>query len=177
MTDELIGILHIISSFILSLYFLWRTTTFDHIYIMYLLLLNLSWILFKDECFVSYIFKKGKDNNYELGDSPQDIKDYETILGKEKTYIFVYFLRIMTILNVSYIIYLGSFNITYSVLVFLFVLSYIFYISIFDKKHTYSEKQNKFIRKYHTLITSLTLIYSILMYSGLIKKDLRLSNR
>jgi len=169
MKDELIGFLHVIGSLILSLYFLWRSPFFDGIYVIYFLLVNLSWIMLKDECFVSYLFKKSQDSQYELGDSPQDIQDYKSILGRKGADTFVYFIRSMMVLNISYIIYLGPFNTTYTVLIFLSAFSYVFYISTFDNKHTYSKEEVDSIKFYHRIIIYLTLFYATLLYSGFLR--------
>lgn len=158
MIDVFICYIHVFSSLVLSLYFLWRTEFFDKFYILYFLLLNLSWIVLKDECFISYIFKKTQNSEYKLGDSPDDTQEYESVLGPVWGKIFVNFLRVMYILNISYIIYNKSLNTILSILVSLCAFSYIFYIKLFQDKKT---RDPAHIREVHAVLTIIPLVYMV----------------
>ena len=65
----------------------------------------LSWIFCKDECIISYIMKKVENNNYILGNNPENTKDVTNLFAKEHYYFIFYnvnnLLRIFSVLVVN----------------------------------------------------------------------------
>ena len=68
---NLIELLHYLNDFFLGFYiFIFRTNKYDIYYSVYFLLMVLHWIIFKNECILSYFEKKIIDKDYKLGDKP-----------------------------------------------------------------------------------------------------------
>jgi hypothetical protein len=97
----LIGIIHIFFSTILSLYFLWRKSSFDKYYLMYFVLLNISWGILNDECLISYISKIIQNPNYTMGET-KTIDDYDQVLGSYSS-IFLNYILFMYLVNLAII--------------------------------------------------------------------------
>ena len=97
-----VGLIHVLLSFILSIYFLWASPQFDKYYLVYFLLLSISWSIMKNECGISYLFKYIGDTNYKMGDS-EDVEDYNAILGSTYANIFLNYILIMYIFNLGFI--------------------------------------------------------------------------
>jgi hypothetical protein len=75
-------------SVVVAFYFVWRRPSFDKYFLLYFILMNLSWVLFKDECLISYIYKKVENPDYVLGET-NTVDDYDRIFGKELSKIFL----------------------------------------------------------------------------------------
>lgn len=99
-----IAYIHVITSFIISIYFVYRNPKYDIYYLLYFCLLNISWTVFHNECLISYIFKKYNDTAYVLGENT-DIIDYEIVLGKEYSTVFLKYILIMYAFNLLFILY------------------------------------------------------------------------
>jgi hypothetical protein len=97
-----VGLVHVVFSFILSIYFVWAPAQFDIYYIIYFLLLTISWSLMKNECAVSYFFKYIGDSNYKMGDTT-DVEDYNAILGPAAANVFLNYVLFMYIVNLGFI--------------------------------------------------------------------------
>jgi hypothetical protein len=69
MIGKIIAITHLLIAFFLSFYafIVPKNALYDYIYIFALVLLQLTWILFKGECPFSYFYKKYYYDNYKLG--------------------------------------------------------------------------------------------------------------
>lgn len=69
MFGKLIAIIHLLIAFFLSFYafIVPKNALYDYLYISALVLMQLTWILFKGECPFSYIYKKCYYANYKLG--------------------------------------------------------------------------------------------------------------
>ena len=122
-----IAFLHLILSIFICCYFLWRRPSYDKYYILYFILLNLSWLVFSDECLVSFIFKIIKDPSYILGDT-HDIDDVIVLIVKPITDILVLFLiPIAYIINILVIVQDGKFDSTMNTLLIAGIISYCVY--------------------------------------------------
>lgn len=70
------GIIHLIGLFTMySLPILFRNKISYTLFILVYILTPISWMLCKDECFISYVVKKINNPEYKLGDSPDDYND------------------------------------------------------------------------------------------------------
>lgn len=98
MIANLIAYFHILLSFLAFTYVFWRTPTSDTYYLLFFGLLNISWIILKNECLLSYLYKAALDNNYKLG-TTLNLFDFETIMGVNYARFFVYGLFIAFLLN------------------------------------------------------------------------------
>uniref|UniRef100_A0A6C0KLY7 Uncharacterized protein n=1 Tax=viral metagenome TaxID=1070528 RepID=A0A6C0KLY7_9ZZZZ len=163
MINESIGFIHVLFSFIISLYFLWRNDTFDIIYIVYFILLNLSWLIMKNECLISYIIKRKNDSDYSLGDST-NIEDYELILGEKLSEMFLDYIRFMYVFNISFILVIGDIDIFLKLLLGLFTFSCFFYMYSF--KNTPFKKNTEYIKDVHMSLTIIVLSYILYLYSN-----------
>lgn len=47
------------------------SSSIRHLFVFYIECELLSWLLFKNECLFSYLYKKGKDPKYKLGSNPR----------------------------------------------------------------------------------------------------------
>lgn len=98
------GYLHILFPIIISLYGIWAPPFLDPLFVVYFLMLNISWIVFKNECIISYFYKKQQNPDYKLGDNI-DVSDNEELVGKASvkalsTYLFItYFINLVFILT------------------------------------------------------------------------------
>ena len=99
---KIVGLFHVVLSFIFSIYFLWAPAQFDLYYLVYFLLLSISWSIMKNECALSYLFKYIEDPNYKMGDS-EDVEDYNAILGPAYGNVFLNYILIMYIFNLGFI--------------------------------------------------------------------------
>ena len=127
MIDKIIGLFHIILSFIASIYFIWRNNYLDTYYILYFCIINISWVLMKNECIVSYISKKLENNDYKMGETT-DLKDYETILGSEISNVFLNYLLTMYIVNLLLIVYTSNIKNPLKISLLGVIFSYTLYI-------------------------------------------------
>ena len=70
------GVIHLIGLFTMySLPILFRNKISYTLFILVYTLTPISWMLCKDECFISYFVKKFNNPDYKLGDSPDDYND------------------------------------------------------------------------------------------------------
>lgn len=97
-----IGFVHIVLSFIFSIYFIWAPARFDLYYLVYFLLLSISWSIMKNECAISYLFKYIEDPNYQMGEN-EEVEDYNAILGPIAGQIFLNYILFMYIFNLVFI--------------------------------------------------------------------------
>ena len=97
-----VGFIHIVFSFIFSLYFLWAPARFDIYYLVYFFLLSISWSIMKNECAISYLFKYIGDADYKMGDT-EDVEDYNAVLGSTAGNIFLNYVLFMYVFNLVFI--------------------------------------------------------------------------
>ena len=102
MIQQVVGLLHIALSFIMSIYFLWAQPSLDYYYLLYFIILNISWSLFNNECALSYLFKIIQNPDYKMG-STEDVEDYNMILGETFAKLFLYYILFMYVFNLLFI--------------------------------------------------------------------------
>ena len=78
----LVGLLHSAWTVFIAIYAFVLPSKYDFVYMIYVLLLVISWLLFKDECVVTYIYRKMMDPSYTLGESAMSLDDASDIFGK-----------------------------------------------------------------------------------------------
>jgi len=81
---EYIGVIHLCGMFIENLYgfLVIKNDLLDKIYIITFVTIPFSWIIFRDECIISYIAKKVVNTDYILGSDPENIEDITNLLDK-----------------------------------------------------------------------------------------------
>jgi len=124
MLDRLIGISHIGLSLFVSSYFIWRSQHLDFYYIIYFCILNISWIVFNNECAISYFHKLYYDDKYKLGANAR-ISDYDLLLGEKYSDLFVNLLLFMYFTNLCIILSHAKSKIP----IFIVILSYVTYMT------------------------------------------------
>jgi hypothetical protein len=104
----MLGIIHLIHCPLLVVY-PYITDAYDRVYLIYFILIVLSYILLKNECLISYVSKRIIDNSYRAGQkmnyypemyiftkNDQHIKVYFTLMSL----LYVYSLFIVVMRNV-----------------------------------------------------------------------------
>jgi hypothetical protein len=156
-----IGFIHVMLSFIISIYFIWAPAQFDTYYLFYFLLLTISWSLMKNECAISYFFKYIGDPNYKMGDTT-DVEDYNAIfgasfseLGPIITTIFLNYVLFMYVVNLCFIAsrFKGNQN---KLAVLVTAISYCLYIIML---RTAKKEQKDTLQTANLLINSILLGY------------------
>lgn len=118
--------------------------------------------MFKDECIISYLFKKINDPNYELGKTIK-VDDFEFILGTHISDIMInYYIPLMYIINFAFIVCLGNINNIIKGFMILSVISYCMYI--YSVKSNMSNQNRQIIRKIHSVIITIFLGVTLYMY-------------
>lgn len=162
MLQVIIAYVHLLLSIIVCAYCLWRKDAYDKYYILYFVLLNLSWLLFNDECLISFIFKKIQNPGYSLGDT-NDIKDVVLILGKPISQLLLdYVIPFMYIINILCIVYFGKVNEVVKNLLVAGIISYSLYT--YALKAHFNKSSTSVIRIAHGLIFSALLFSSITLF-------------
>ena len=98
-----IGHIHLLLAIIKNTYgyFFPAFVLFDAIYLILFALFPLSWLCCKGECIISYISKKYKNKDYQLGDQPHDHTDVSDLFRSNNILYHSYS-------HISTIIYIGS---------------------------------------------------------------------
>jgi len=78
----LLGLVHSAWTVFIALYAFLVSRQYDVYYMAYVLLLVTSWLLFKDECIVTYLYKKMLDPTYVMGENGMSLDDAADIFGK-----------------------------------------------------------------------------------------------
>ena len=99
-----------------------------------------SWTLFNNECLISYAYKKLGDTNYKLGETT-DVEDYDTVLGKNNSLIFLNYILIMYAFNVMYLLFFSKSIQSLNIPITAAFLSFILYI-ISIRMNTHSDNNN-----------------------------------
>jgi hypothetical protein len=120
--------------------------------------MNLSWILFNNECLVSYLYKKLNNPDYVLGKTTS-IDDYILVLGGTNAEIFVeYLIPLIYIGNIGAVLYFGKIAKPLKYGMSVGLISYFFYmLSLRLQDANYKETKN-------TIKTIHGLLYTGLLY-------------
>ena len=150
-----VGFVHVVLSFIFSIYFLWAPARFDLYYLVYFLLLSISWSIMKNECAISYLFKYIGDADYEMGEN-EEVEDYNAILGPIAGNIFLNYVLFMYIFNLVFITwrFKGQRN---QLAIVVATVSYGLYISML--RLSKKKEQKDILQTSNLLINSILLGY------------------
>jgi hypothetical protein len=154
MFDKVVGYVHIGLAVIVISYFLWSGLFrgLDNYFIIFFCLLNISWVLFNDECLISYFHKIHADDSYKIGEN-KSLSDYDLVLGEAHSATFVNLLLFMYLINMCVILYFAV-NKMPSLAV---ILSYMMYIA--SLRLEVGPKWSKFIRSTHMLVNGLVVAF------------------
>ena len=151
MIQQVVGVIHIALSFIMSLYFVWAPASLDYYYLLYFIILSISWSLLNNECGLSYLFKVIQNPDYKMG-STDDVEDYNAVLGSVAP-TFLNYILFMYIFNLLFIAirYEGLRN---KVFVGVLVIAYLLYIRMLRIK---DGEEKKVLQELNALINTLVL--------------------
>lgn len=92
MTLKIIGFIHLCGMIIENMYgFIFiKNVIFDKLYIISFISIPFSWVIFKNECIISYISKKIENPHYKLGNDPANVKDISNFFTNENQYLLFY---------------------------------------------------------------------------------------
>ncbi|MEB3201784.1 MAG: hypothetical protein VKK05_03080 [Synechococcus sp.] len=126
------------------------------------LLIALHWPLFKDECVLSYVYKKIKNPKYTAGSDPTVLDDWEDLKKKTNNNFNLAYVLIPILAFTFYSILRDTpgFPMT---LGFLFIVTWLSYLVLLRKLHTWESEIKKQViigvRCAHFIIVLITAIY------------------
>ena len=152
MIQQVVGVIHVAFSFILSIYFLWARPSLDYYYLLYFIILNISWSLFNNECALSYVFKLIQNPDYKMG-STLDVEDYNAVLGNTLAKVFLNYILFMYVFNLLFIAtrYAGLRN---KLIILLLGISYILYTRMLRVS---KDEQKKVLQTFNAFINTIML--------------------
>lgn len=150
------GIIHLIGLFTMySLPILFRNKISYTLFILVYILTPISWMLCKDECFISYVVKKINNPEYKLGDSPDDYNDIIELVN-DKARLEIVYTAMTTVELISLFIVQQS---TPSINPFLFLV-----VAILRTLYGYDISWKMNIRKYIQGITLFSFLLFLYQY-------------
>ena len=155
--SKIVSIIHNVMYILINNYgFIFsKNTLIDKLYIITYFGTPLSWLFFKDECWISYLLNKYENPNYVLG-SNTDSKDIIAFYGnKQRYYIFFninHFLRWFSFIIINN----RTTNISYNFVIPTFLL-----YSLYNYDITYNINYRKVVYPYFQIILAFHLIYTI----------------
>ena len=157
MLTKSVGLIHIVLSFIFSIYFVWAPASLDYYYLLYFIILNISWSLLNNECAFSYLFKVLKNPEYKMG-STEDVEDYKAVLGDKNSILFLNYILFMYIFNLLFIAnrFPGLRN---KLFLLLLAGAYVIYIRML---RSIEGEQKKILQESHAFINTIILGYFVL---------------
>jgi hypothetical protein len=142
-----------------------KNILFDKLFILLFILGKLSWIVFKDECFISYLYKRVNNKDYILGDNSNELSDIINIVKNDNLkyllYIVLLLFPVIYALEVFYVnsrIGLLPTNILIVVLFLYFV--YLYYIHFMKKTISKNTANYVTLFKIIYLVFLLAVIYN-----------------
>ena len=152
MLKYLIAYIHITFSLVLSTYFLWRSDFLDLYFLLFFILMNLSWVIFNNECLLSYLYKGLNNPDYVLGQTTS-IDDFILVLGKANAQIFVeYLIPLIYIVNITAILYFGKITKPLKYGMSVGLISYFFYMLSLRLPSAEYDKTKNTIKLMHGLL-------------------------
>jgi hypothetical protein len=83
---EIIGFLHFIFAFFISMYgIIFKKNWFDIVFMYYSVLVILSWTFYNGECVLTYYIKKMENPNYIAGSQSTDLTDMYLLVGTKQS--------------------------------------------------------------------------------------------
>jgi hypothetical protein len=136
--------------------------SFDFIYILYTILISISWTFYNGECPLTYYIKKINNDNYIAGTESTDIKDMYLVFGsKELVYYIITISLFMT--STSYYLVLKRNNYPNYIYILLPMMQLLYILSLrIQHKNLYKNKifllfQEFF--KYYFILNFLYILY------------------
>ena len=105
--SKIIGTVHLCGMVTENIYGLVipRNTHYDKIYMTIFLSIPFSWMLFKNECIISYLIKKHENPQYIMGSNPENANDISDLFTNMNIYLFFYHinygLRMVSVIHVN----------------------------------------------------------------------------
>jgi len=102
-----VGLIHLCGMIIEDVYgfIIQKNVFFDKLYMISFVSIPFSWILCKDECVISYVMKKLENEQYILGNEPDNVNDIRNLFVNEKQYLIFYhinnLLRVFSVVVVN----------------------------------------------------------------------------
>ena len=166
--ETAIGLTHCAWTVFIAIYafIISKARGYDFYYMGYMLLLVISWLLCKDECLVTYVYKIMLNPNYVLGQDANRLSDSEAIFGKTPMSIFININMLFTISSIYLVNKRNNFAPSY--LWILFILCFTIYLFIMRKFYapkfyeTYLKKYNPAFRILFFGITCLYLWFLVI---------------
>jgi len=128
---DLIAVIHVIQVLLTATYIFWRSYTpaqyriyLDTIFIYFVILLPFSWLVFNNECIISYIWKKMQDKDYKQG-TTYNAPDLDISLGVFSGPLIA-FLFAMICLSIIVLFTIYRINIVYALLYTVFFVVYLY---------------------------------------------------
>lgn len=153
-------------------YIISKNYLYDSIYLFLFISGKLSWIFCKDECYISYLFKKIENKDYQLGDNSSELTDIVNMYHNK--YIKIMMTILVILFPTLYAINIAIINfrskiipniLLYIMLIFYFIyLYYVHFIKIIIKNNTETYNKNIFFINLFKFIYVLILFYIIYNY-------------
>lgn len=161
--DKIVGIIHLLLALYISFYgMIFSKNSFDFIYILYTILISISWTFYNGECPLTYYIKKINNDNYIAGTESTDIKDMYLAFGsKEIVYYIITISLFMT--SISYYLVLKRNNYPNYIYILLPIMQLLYILSLrIQHKNLYKNKifllfQEFF--KYYFIVNFLYILY------------------
>lgn len=156
----IIGLIHSAWTIFIAFYAFVTPHAYDFYYILYILLLVMSWLLMKDECFVTYLYKKWSDPSYVIGTDGMDLADAELIFGKDAVRFGIQILMVFTVTSISMVSQRSKLapNYVWIPFVVCFVI-YLFTLRKFFHPRFYREYLEPWNPTFRTIFMAVTLMY------------------
>jgi len=122
---------HIALTVAYSSYFLWGSPYMDKLFLLSFFILNLSWVILKNECLTNYVFKKLQDPTYTIG-KDVDWTDLEYVVDKKTSGIILIIIKILFLANFLFATYRLHLDFTTNIFIGLFMLSHLLYFKYAD---------------------------------------------
>ena len=152
MLKYLVAYIHITFSLVLNIYFLWRSDFLDLYFLLFFILMNLSWVIFNNECLLSYLYKGLNNPDYVLGQTTS-IDDFILVLGETNAHIFVeYLIPLIYIVNIGAILYFGKIAKPLKYGMSVGLISYFFYILSLRFQNAEYEETKRMVKTIHGLV-------------------------
>jgi hypothetical protein len=166
--DQIIGALHGVWTVFISVYgfIVSKKWGYDFYYMGYMILLVISWLLCKDECLITYVYKKILDPTYTLGKDSNRMADSENIFGKDLSKYVMNLLMIITICSLYIVSSRNNFAPHYVWI--LFILCYSIYLLILRKFYAprfYDAHLKKHNPAFRILFFGITLTYLCFLWT------------
>jgi hypothetical protein len=156
MSETLIGIIHIFTAVLISIYaFIFKNPTADYLYLFIVYFLLLHWTFLNSECVISYVIKKMKNKNYVAGEATGKSEMFDVFAKNNYLiYFFDFIVNVVWTITVYLVLVRNKFNLFY-------YLPFVFLFGIYKAAILYSTNHHKNTR---FLILQDSIKYSLILY-------------